>query len=351
MLAHNSAWMEVVAGLKNPPRSLAGRIFGKLAKKSVLGDAPIRRNMPTEKSMKVQDERDFALEQQRLLPSFPLAPRRPSVFLRAHVHPPLSPPPSGKLINSISYVPHSALFYLSCPVPRTVARSLSSPLQSPSMSTHSSIPFIHTHVPCPCPPSVCFLVPVSFVRPSDSSWSWSKEGLYSNIFTLARQHRPSPHAHSHSRLDPVQSKPLASMLCLYRVSISVSFPLRFFFSCVYVLHIHICLCIRPRPAPARLPVCLLYHTVTASVVVLSVHVRTESVPITNRRSSHRLQALVPCISTDDVCTYCLTPLCTVVVRLLQCILRRRHRGKAVWLRCVKFLCGHVRRQASLAIHT
>ena len=142
----------------------------------------------------------------------------------------------------------------------------------------------------------------SFVRPSDSSWSWSKEGLYSNIFTLARQHHPpSPHAHSHSRLHsiPVQSNPSLKLHVVFISCIHFRFlSSAFLFVCVYVLHIHICLCIRPAPAPAPDCLCLLYHTVTASVVVHSVHVRTESVPITNRRSSYRLQPLVPRISTD-----------------------------------------------------
>lgn len=67
MLGHCSAWMEMATGLKNPPRSFAGRIFGKMAKKSVLGEGPIRRNMPTDKCLLVQDERDFVVEQRRLL--------------------------------------------------------------------------------------------------------------------------------------------------------------------------------------------------------------------------------------------------------------------------------------------
>jgi hypothetical protein len=67
MLAHCSAWMETAAGLKSPPRSFVGRIFGKIAKKSVLGEGPIRRNMPTEKSLMVQGDRDFAEEQRRSL--------------------------------------------------------------------------------------------------------------------------------------------------------------------------------------------------------------------------------------------------------------------------------------------
>jgi hypothetical protein len=68
MLAHCSAWMEMAAGLNSPPRSLMGRIFGRLAKSQVLhSEEPIRRNMPTEKSLIVSEQRNFAAERQRLL--------------------------------------------------------------------------------------------------------------------------------------------------------------------------------------------------------------------------------------------------------------------------------------------
>jgi hypothetical protein len=67
MLAHCSAWMEMAAGLNTPPRSFLGRIVGKMAKKSVLGQKPIPRNMPTEKSLIIQGDRDFGAERQRLI--------------------------------------------------------------------------------------------------------------------------------------------------------------------------------------------------------------------------------------------------------------------------------------------
>jgi hypothetical protein len=67
MLAHCSAWMEMAVGLNSPPRSLVGRLFGRVAKATVLHGGPIRRNMPSEKSLIVSDARDFAVEQQRLL--------------------------------------------------------------------------------------------------------------------------------------------------------------------------------------------------------------------------------------------------------------------------------------------
>lgn len=67
MMAHCSAWLEMASGLNSPRRSLVGRIFGKLAKRSVLSEAPIRRNMPTEKSLIRSDELQFAEEQRRLI--------------------------------------------------------------------------------------------------------------------------------------------------------------------------------------------------------------------------------------------------------------------------------------------
>ncbi|QEE30588.1 DinB family protein [Terriglobus albidus] len=67
MLAHCSGWFEQATGLNNPPRSFIGRIVGKMAKKSVLSDAPIRRNMPTEKSLMMRGDKDFGAEQRRLL--------------------------------------------------------------------------------------------------------------------------------------------------------------------------------------------------------------------------------------------------------------------------------------------
>jgi hypothetical protein len=51
MLAHCSAWMDMASGLDNPPRVLIGYIFGRMAKSTVISDDPIRRNMPTAKSL------------------------------------------------------------------------------------------------------------------------------------------------------------------------------------------------------------------------------------------------------------------------------------------------------------
>jgi transposase InsO family protein len=65
-LAHCCAPLEVALGLRPQPRSLIGRLFGRLAKSSILSEKPIARNMPTDKSFVVKDDRDFEAERQRL---------------------------------------------------------------------------------------------------------------------------------------------------------------------------------------------------------------------------------------------------------------------------------------------
>ena len=67
MLAHCSAWMEIAAGRKRPARSLLGRVVGRLAKASMLGEKPPARNLPTMPSLIVNGDHDFFEEQQTLL--------------------------------------------------------------------------------------------------------------------------------------------------------------------------------------------------------------------------------------------------------------------------------------------
>lgn len=66
MLTHCAIWMETAEGQTSLPRSWIGYIFGPLAKRSVLSEAPIRRNMPSDKNFIVNGERDFASERERL---------------------------------------------------------------------------------------------------------------------------------------------------------------------------------------------------------------------------------------------------------------------------------------------
>jgi hypothetical protein len=66
-LAHCSAAMEVAVGLKFPPRNLFGRLIGRRVLKTFLAGKPFPRNSPTDKSYVVKDDRDFAVERERLL--------------------------------------------------------------------------------------------------------------------------------------------------------------------------------------------------------------------------------------------------------------------------------------------
>ncbi len=66
-LAHCSAAMEMAMGAKKPPRIFIGRLLGPLAKKSMIAkEKPMPRNVGTDKSLVVSDERDFGVERQRL---------------------------------------------------------------------------------------------------------------------------------------------------------------------------------------------------------------------------------------------------------------------------------------------
>jgi len=66
-LAHSSAAMEMAVGERTPRRILIGRLLGQFAKKSmIVNDKPMPRNVGTDKSLVVSDERDFVAERQRL---------------------------------------------------------------------------------------------------------------------------------------------------------------------------------------------------------------------------------------------------------------------------------------------
>jgi hypothetical protein len=66
MLAHCSEWIEMASGRKLPRRTWVGRIFGRFAKASFLSEKPLPRNIPSDKSLIVDGQRDFAVECQRL---------------------------------------------------------------------------------------------------------------------------------------------------------------------------------------------------------------------------------------------------------------------------------------------
>ena len=67
-LAHCTAGFDMATGKFNPPRMLLGRVFGRVAKQSmIVRGEPMRRNSPTTKRMFIRGDRDFVLERERLL--------------------------------------------------------------------------------------------------------------------------------------------------------------------------------------------------------------------------------------------------------------------------------------------
>ena len=66
-MAHCATTMEWAVGDSFAPRMFVGRILSPLVKSKVLkDDAPMRRNVPTAKSLVAADERDLGKERQRL---------------------------------------------------------------------------------------------------------------------------------------------------------------------------------------------------------------------------------------------------------------------------------------------
>ena len=66
-LAHCCGSMEWVVKDIFPSRMFIGRILGGFIKPKVLGnDAPMRPNSPTDKTIVIDDDRDFATERERL---------------------------------------------------------------------------------------------------------------------------------------------------------------------------------------------------------------------------------------------------------------------------------------------
>ncbi len=65
--AHCSGGLEWAVGDTVPPSMFFGRMVGKIIKPMVFkDDAPMRRNSPTAKTLVIADQRELALEQERL---------------------------------------------------------------------------------------------------------------------------------------------------------------------------------------------------------------------------------------------------------------------------------------------
>jgi hypothetical protein len=66
-VAHCTAGLELALGDRRPPRMFIGRILGPIVKpKAFREEEPMRRNSPTVQGLVVNDERDLAMERERL---------------------------------------------------------------------------------------------------------------------------------------------------------------------------------------------------------------------------------------------------------------------------------------------
>lgn len=67
MMAHCQAPFQVYFGEMKMKRALMGYLFGRMAKKKLLGPQPWARNLPTAPQFKIVDEREFSDEKQKLV--------------------------------------------------------------------------------------------------------------------------------------------------------------------------------------------------------------------------------------------------------------------------------------------
>ncbi|HRI20107.1 MAG TPA: DUF1569 domain-containing protein [Panacibacter sp.] len=67
MLAHTQQPLKVAAGELKLKRGLAAILFGSIAKKKLAGDAPLPKNLPTDKNFIMKGELDFEAEKKGLV--------------------------------------------------------------------------------------------------------------------------------------------------------------------------------------------------------------------------------------------------------------------------------------------
>jgi len=66
MLAHCANTMDMASGRLNPPRIFIGRIVGPIVKPIFTNEKPFSKNNPTDKMLRIADQRNFTREQERL---------------------------------------------------------------------------------------------------------------------------------------------------------------------------------------------------------------------------------------------------------------------------------------------
>jgi hypothetical protein len=87
MLAHCQASVRLAAGETTLKRVFIGRLFGRLAKKTITSDKPWKKGLPTAKEFVVRDAHDFGAERERLLVLVERLGRGGPAGLTRHPHP------------------------------------------------------------------------------------------------------------------------------------------------------------------------------------------------------------------------------------------------------------------------
>ena len=67
MLAHCRKTLEMATGDKVLPRVLIGKLIGRFFVKEMSNEKPMGKNGPTDKTLKVTDQRDFEVEKRQLI--------------------------------------------------------------------------------------------------------------------------------------------------------------------------------------------------------------------------------------------------------------------------------------------
>jgi hypothetical protein len=67
MLAHLRVSLQLALGEHAVRRSVIGLLIGRLAKRKMAGPEPFRHDLPTAKSFRITDARDFAIEKANLI--------------------------------------------------------------------------------------------------------------------------------------------------------------------------------------------------------------------------------------------------------------------------------------------
>jgi hypothetical protein len=86
MLAHCQVVIKLAIGELQLKRSLLGVVFGNIAKRQILGDGPVKHNMPTFKQARITEEEGFDAEKAGLIKLVEKFAEGPEVITKAR-HP------------------------------------------------------------------------------------------------------------------------------------------------------------------------------------------------------------------------------------------------------------------------